>query len=282
MPLELYEDAFGDPRNALAMAAACQIAYDPAEAGAAAFKAEFGMDAKLISVSNTQVYVASNADHVLAAFRGSEDPTSFDGLKDWFLTNAMNLLVLPEGRLGTDLSAAGVGARFHKGFVTAIGDVWDPLYAEVNGLLQTKDRPFWITGHSLGGALAKLAAWLFLRKTIPPHQVYTFGAPMIGNAEAAKAFDRAFPNKIFRYVNAPDPVPLLPMMSLASNDYCHCETVRTLGSSAAAADLLSYLRSTVGDAVAGLLTGDVADKVWGGIKGKVTAHFLTDYRNLIR
>jgi len=32
------------------------------------------------------------------------------------------------------------------------------------------------------------------------HQIYTFGAPMIGNDLAAEAFDREFPGRIFRYV----------------------------------------------------------------------------------
>jgi hypothetical protein len=31
----------------------------------------------------------------------------------------------------------------------------------------------------------------------------------------------------------------------------------------------------------GVLAGDISEKVWGAIKGKVTAHLLTDYRNLL-
>ncbi len=281
MALELFEDSLGDPRNAAALAAACQIAYAPAEAGAAAFEAEFGMQAQFISVSNTQAYVAHNADHIIVAFRGSEGPTSIDGLKDWLITNAANLLVLPEGRLGSDLAAAGVGARFHKGFVSAISDIWDPLLAEVDARRKERDRPLWITGHSLGGALALLSAWLFRQRFIPVHQVYTFGAPMIGNVDAAKAIDRELAGRIFRYVNTPDPVPLLPLMSLVSNEYSHCEKVIVLGSAETASDLIAYIQSTAGEAVAGLLTGEFSEKVWGAIKGKVAAHLLTDYRNLI-
>ena len=61
------------------------------------------------------------------------------------------------------------------------------------------------------------------------HQIYTFGAPMIGNAEAAKAFDREFGGKLFRYVNVLDPIPLLPTMSLVANQYGHCLTEVPLG-----------------------------------------------------
>jgi predicted lipase len=112
--------------------------------------------------------------------------------------------------LGTDFAAAGVGARFHKGFIVALGSVWDPLLAAVEAELKRSERPLWITGHSLGGALALLAAWLFQRKFLSVHQVYTYGAPMIGNAAASQAFDKEFEGKIFRYVNPTDPVPKLP------------------------------------------------------------------------
>ena len=39
---------------------------------AAAFKDELGMDASLVSVDNTQAYLATNDKHLVVAFRGSE------------------------------------------------------------------------------------------------------------------------------------------------------------------------------------------------------------------
>ena len=103
MPLELLPDAGGDPRNANFLAVACDLAYFPQAVGAPRFQAELGLAATLIAVDNTQAYVLGNDQHLVVAFRGSEDPTTIDGLKDWFLTNAMNLLILPEGRLGARL-----------------------------------------------------------------------------------------------------------------------------------------------------------------------------------
>ena len=100
--------------------------------------------------------------------------------------------------------------------------------------MKAAERPLWITGHSLGGALALLAAWLFLRRMIPVHQIYTFGGPMIGNELAVAAFDREFAGKIFRYVNVPDPVPKLPTVSLVANQYGHCQKEITLGVAGAA------------------------------------------------
>jgi triacylglycerol lipase len=278
---ELVEEPLNDARNARALAAASQIAYYDADRGVEAFQNELGMTAKLISVSNTQVYVASNDAHLLIAFRGSQGPTSIDGLKDWLLTNALNLLIVPEGPLGADFISAGTGARFHQGFVSAISEVWEPLFAEVDAELKRRDRPFWITGHSLGGALALLGSWLFLRKTIPVTAVYTYGAPMVGNNVVAEAFNREYAGKIFRYVNAADPVPLLPMMSLIANDFSHCETGVPLGDGSAADSALAMMQDLASQIGQAVFSGYIMDSVWKALKGRVDAHLLTDYRKLL-
>lgn len=281
MPKTLTEDAYGDPGNAHFLADACDFAYLPQEHGANGFLNELGLTATLISVDNTQVYVGHNDDHLVVAFRGSEAPTTVDGLKDWLLTNAANLLMQPQGPLADEFAAAGVGARWHQGFVEAIGEVWDPLYAAVDARWKEKPRCFWITGHSLGGALAMMASWLFFRRTMMPHQIYTFGAPMVGNQQVADAFNREFSGKVSRYVNAPDPVPLLPMMSLAANAFIHGQTLRLVGGEKEAADLVSYLAEAAGGMLQGLLSGDVKERVWGAMMGRMNAHLLPDYRKLI-
>jgi hypothetical protein len=287
MPLELIEDAKGDPRNAAVLSLAADLAYFPAEEGAEAFRTQLGMTARLISVGNTQVYVATNDDHILAAFRGTESPTTLDGLKDWLLTDAGNLLIVPEGRLGTDLAAAGAGARFHQGFVRAIGDIWEPFLAAIEEERTKSDRPIWLTGHSLGGALALLAAWLLRRKFIPVHQVYTFGGPMIGNDEVVQAFAREFPDKIFRYVNRPDPVPKLPTISLIANHYGHCGAETLLGAAAVAAageaagGTVDFFQQMAAKAVDGLLSATLVDDLWKAITQQIDAHSMTNYRALI-
>lgn len=277
MALELIEDALGDPRNAAALARVADIAYLPDTEGKKQFQEHLGMDARLIGVDNTQVYVASNADHIVVAFRGTEGPTTIDGLKDWLLTDAMNLLIVPEGRLGTDLIAAGVGARFHQGFVSAIGEIWDPVLAAVNDEVKKEDRPIWITGHSLGGALAMFASWLFTRKFVSVHQVYTFGAPMIGNAAASKAFDDNLPNKVYRYVNAPDPVPLLPTMSILANQFQHCEKLVPLGTEAQG--LFAGFADRAAD---GILNLTLIDEIWSCVKDRVGAHSMSNYLDLVK
>jgi hypothetical protein len=281
MPLQLIEDAAGDARNAQFLAVASELAYLPDAEGVPAFKEQLGLDARLVSVDNTQAYVAGNDDHLVVAFRGTEGAGSIDGLKDILLTDALNLLIVPEGRLGTDLIAAGVGARFHQGFVNAIAEIWDPLFAATDAEMKRLERPLWLTGHSLGGALALLGGWLFQRKFVNVHQIYTYGGPMIGNTIAVQAMDKEFPGKIFRYVNSADPVPLLPTFSLIANEYGHCEKACVVGD-ASVGGMAELCKSIAGSAVDGLLKGTLIDDVWSIIKARVDAHFIVNYRKLIQ
>jgi hypothetical protein len=276
MALTLVEDAFGDPRNAVFLAVAADLAYLPAAQAVEAFRTQLGLEARLISAGNTQVYVATSTEHIVVAFRGTEDPTSLEGLKDWLLSDAVNLLIVPEGRLGTDLAAAGVGARFHQGFINALASVWETLAASVEEAMRAAERPLWLTGHSLGGALALLAAWLFQRRFLGVHQVYTFGAPMVGNAEASRAFDRELQGKVYRYVNPADPVPCLPTVSLIANAYGHCAKEVPLGAAAAVT-----FAEILGKTASGLLSPAVIDEFWTYVVGRVEAHLMTSYRSLL-
>jgi hypothetical protein len=271
----------GSPRNALLLAEACSLAYYDEPEAARGFRERLGLEARLIGVDNTQVYVAQDDAVVLVAFRGSECPTSLDGLKDWLLTNANNYLILPEGRFGTDFAAAGVGARFHRGFMQALDDVWAPLFAAVDEAMQKAERPLWITGHSLGGALALLSAWRFQRNFIAVHEIVTFGAPMIGNKAAADAFEKEFAAKISRYVNFEDPVPLLPSVSLMANTYIHCPTEVPL-SPEQAATALEALKQKAGAAAEGAMEGGVVDEVWGAVQERISAHFIDHYLDRVK
>jgi triacylglycerol lipase len=280
MSMSLDPSAGGNARNALFLARACELAYLAEAVGTPRFRSELGLEARLISVDNTQVYVAENDQAIVVAFRGSEAPTTLDGLKDWLLTNANNYLILPEGQSGTEFVAAGVGARFHRGFLDALAMVWEPLFAAVDQALKSKERPLWVTGHSLGGAIALMAAWRFQRNFLSVQEIITFGAPMIGNDTAAKAFEREFSGKIYRYVDLEDVVPHLPSVSLLANAYMHCLNEVSLSPAevaAAAAAGLKALGQSPETAEKELAPG-VADQVWGLVKSRIASHMIDNYQ----
>jgi pimeloyl-ACP methyl ester carboxylesterase len=285
MGLDLSSTAAANKDNANFMLAASELAYFPVDKGCDKFKAELGLDAKLYSVGNTQAFVGTDADNVVVAFRGTESPLTLDGIKDWLLTDANNFLIVPEGRIGTDFAAAGVGARFHRGFMTALGDIWDPMFQAVQAALKEKKRPVWLTGHSLGGALAVLAAWRFERQFTKVHQIVTFGGPMVGNDAAVKALDKQFRERIYRFVNFEDLVPRLPTVSLVANSYAHCLTEVLIGGAGAtvkaAATVFDLMKETGLAATEGPLNASVMDRVWSHLKGNINAHDLGSYRGAI-
>ena len=258
------------------LATACDFVYlDEAEAREA-FESQLGLTGKLVSVDNTQAFVGESDDAIVIAFRGSQTPTSLDGVKDWLLTNARNFLVIPEGRIGTDFAAAGVGARFHRGFMEALEEIWALLYDRVDEAYGRNERPVWVTGHSLGGALALLCAWRMHQQFVPIHQVVTFGAPMIGNAATAEAFAREFPNKIFRYVDVGDLVPKLPMMSLLSDNYGHCQKEIIVGSSALGT-AAGVLANVAASSIDGTISLEIADAIWSELTKGLPSHLMNNY-----
>jgi hypothetical protein len=285
MGLDVSSTAAANKQNALALLAASELAYLPPDKGVAQFKSDLGLDAKFFSVGNTQAYVATDAGHVVVAFRGTESPLTLDGVKDWLLTDADNFLIVPEGRIGTDFAAAGVGARFHRGFMTALADIWDSVFKVVQEALKEKKRPLWLTGHSLGGALAVLAAWRLERQFVKVHQIVTFGGPMVGNDACVKAFDKQFKDRIYRFVNFEDLVPRLPTVSLIANSYAHCLTEVLVGAAAgatkAAATVFDLVKETGAVAKEGPLDASTMERVWGHLKGNISAHDLGSYRSAI-
>ena len=77
----------------------------------------------------------------------------------------------------------------------------------INEMLTDRALPIWVTGHSLGGALASITG---LRLKLLGHlmaPLYTFGAPPAGNAGFCDWLDRAFANRYFRVVIDDDMVP---------------------------------------------------------------------------
>jgi triacylglycerol lipase len=173
------------------LADAALLAYWPPEQVPATFARAGFIHTQFFSQGSTQCYVASKPDAAIVAFRGTEATHLEDALAD-----AVAKLTPWDGP-----------GLVHHGFLSALDAVWSPLSAH---LVSLGARPVWFTGHSLGAALATLAAWRWLRQSGAPPPLYTIGSPTVGDKDFAREFDAAFPTDSVRYVNGVDGVTEVP------------------------------------------------------------------------
>jgi len=109
------------------------------------------------------------------------------------------------------LDGCGGGCRVHSGFLHA----WRSLQGSVTAQLTElgcANSTLSIVGHSLGGAVALLAAW-DLSPMSQIGRVYTYGQPRVGNAAFAAAVDARLASygvAHYRVVDYKDAVPHLP------------------------------------------------------------------------
>jgi triacylglycerol lipase len=113
----------------------------------------------------------------------------------------------------TDARAKLNPQDIHEGFAEAAAaeDVTKNVTQAIDASRQT-DRPLIIAGHSLGAAIASLAALHALEeKKHPPLAVYTYGMPRTGGATFKARYDKPLGNATYRLVNGPDVVPTVPL-----------------------------------------------------------------------
>mmetsp|Transcript_101714 Transcript_101714/g.180646 ORF Transcript_101714/g.180646 Transcript_101714/m.180646 type:complete len:293 (+) Transcript_101714:33-911(+) len=103
--------------------------------------------------------------------------------------------------------------QVHTGFYEA----WEVLRGQAEERLRDLDcqgRQLHITGHSLGAAMASLAAWELLEKGFDVAEVYTFGEPRVGNAAWVSQFQEKMKGRSFyRVVHYKDPAPHYPFLN---------------------------------------------------------------------
>lgn len=102
--------------------------------------------------------------------------------------------------------APQLGGKVHHGFADAVESITADLIERGNWV----KGPMFVTGHSLGGALALLAAQVLERAGFHVTAVYTFGGPRTGNGGWAHSYDALLGPRTFRLVNEEDIVPRVP------------------------------------------------------------------------
>lgn len=190
-------DAPYDPPTALTMAWLSQLAYESDPAKIDAVLRAWGLERAAM--------VGDPARQDLTATRG----IVVDGARAKVITFAGTDPLVGRNLL-TDLSTWTSADNLHAGFDAAARAVWPEVAAEARAAAHA-GKPLIVTGHSLGAALACIAA-----KRIQDEQlaaiasVYTFGMPRSGGERFVNDYGPALEQRTYRLVHGDDIVPTLP------------------------------------------------------------------------
>jgi triacylglycerol lipase len=145
------------------------------------------------------VVVAGGHGATIVAFAGS-DPLK---VEDWI----------------TDFNVQRSTEDLHRGFQDAVATVW-PAISPVIANRPVPENPLFCTGHSLGGALAIIAAGRAMSElNVEATAVYTFGSPRTGGAAFFDGYTPRLGDATFRLVHGTDIVATVPTPSPA--DFRH-------------------------------------------------------------
>lgn len=154
-------------------------------------------------VTGTQAFVASRGDAVVVGFRGTSS-----------LNDVTTDLIGGAGLL----APSRFGGQMHDGFLTAYQSVERQITDAVNRAKGgNPNKPILFSGHSLGGALAQIAATDLREKGATIAGVYTFGQPRVGDKGFCDHYKAlGLGAKTFRHINQNDPVPCVPKLHVGS------------------------------------------------------------------
>lgn len=168
----------------------------------------------LLSIQRTDTQVALLEDpdtqRGYIIFRGSDADRDWQTNLDFSRWSAVTGAVLDDQEFDYPemYDASSSGVKMHSGFTKA----YLAARSEIQAVVRQSSLTNWVvTGHSLGGALAKICA-VDLQYNFSPDitvETYLFGAPRAGNAAFTESYNRRVPNS-WRFVNGNDIVSGFP------------------------------------------------------------------------
>jgi pimeloyl-ACP methyl ester carboxylesterase len=162
--------------------------------------AEYVQDQKTGTLAGVTTYGDTGVPFVF--FAGTQSWT------DWVRTNADNALE----RVPSSWTSDGVRGKVHGGFLASYLSVREKLWNLLQDYMLRNggSRNIVVCGHSLGGALATIAAADIAARLDPQDAkkliCCTFGAPQVGDAEFVASFNAVVPISL-RIVAMYDPIP---------------------------------------------------------------------------
>jgi triacylglycerol lipase len=145
-----------------------------------------GLTGKLISKNGAEVLVARGGGELWFAFRGTQPDKLNDVMAD----------------LNVIRNSSIAGGKVHTGFQDEVNELWMDCLKEIeNNNNLKKPKKLFFTGHSLGAAMATIAA-----SRCSAEELYTFGSPRVGGRKFTKNLDCPH----YRFVNNNDIVCTVP------------------------------------------------------------------------
>lgn len=150
-------------------------------------------DLIVASKNSAQGMMIEHEDYFCLVFRGTDESL------DWL--DNMNAIAVEQ-----------LFGEFHRGFWNSVQDIWEILFGQyqLRARGQHKPKPLFLTGHSLGGAMATIAAAILSHRDIPFTSCYTFGQPRAMNKVTARLFNMECKERFFRFHNNNDIVTRVP------------------------------------------------------------------------
>ena len=247
--------------NAYWLAQAAQIAYQD-KATIQPAVAKLGLSQfEFLSRRDTEGYIAANDDIIIVAFRGTEPSHLRDLLADAQFHKV-------QGPFGV----------VHRGFLHAYELVKDDLVNTI-GRFRAASRPqsLWCTGHSLGGALAVVAAAHLLAQGHTVNGLYTFGQPRVGDEAFTTECTRRLAGQYFRFVNNNDTVTRVAPRALG---YAHSGEVRYINADGQIQTDISFWERFL-DRVKGRMD-DFLRPGSDGLKDHGMRHYLEHLANAVK
>src|SRR6056300_1300663 len=169
------------------MAKLAQMAYLDGKDAAKVAKEMGYTGHKFLENDGAQCHVVWSKERIVLAFRGTEPDELSDVLAD--------LNAIPRGAM--------THGWVHSGFRGELDKLWETIVETVN---TNKEKQIYITGHSLGAAMATLATSRIeeFRKV---EQLTTFGSPRVGTRKFVKNISTPH----MRFVNNNDIVTRVPL-----------------------------------------------------------------------
>ncbi len=173
--------------------------------------------------TDTQLFILNSSRYTVIAFRGTAPDlesvhTAIQDINTDLEAKGERWMF--DGTFEGQKAAGKLGFQVHRGFAKAFDSIREPLRAKLDEYLKDDPvKPIFVTGHSLGAALACLCA-CYLRShprfARHPVRAYTFAQPRVGTVPFCRHYWQADPNfTYFRFANAFDAVTMVPSNYLA-------------------------------------------------------------------